>query len=464
MKYLKQFVLPVFIIIVSIFLIQIFRVMPASKLWNGYTVMYVPVSQDSKIVEKTLEDCGCTDYISLRNQKVPLNVPEFSPEYMFGNGDVNGYLEKRKGYFFDFSRTYSVYYIPDGSNNCVPAVLKKLNSRNISAGINSAAACPWMSIVVVFVLAALLVWYSPKRIFTAVLNFFPVFFTFKMPFYSVASASCIFMTAIFICLRYWNRDGAVKKLQSSMIVIMFAFSPVLIVFLTGLKIGFLFLLIPLSVLAAAYIYFELCLIFESRYSFRPVLIRPASMINLMTKTNRFVIMCCLAGTFLVFASAVLSLKNVSIMETSSESGILLPSKNASGKELPGLDDFTAWRWSALTFPYRSLNEAQVSKTYKGQTVIFPRYTEKNGKIEESVNSITYDDSFRKDSFNSIDKFSYNSIESMLKKQGYTGRAGYSGAGGSGVNVFICILLVIAMLVPGIFCIRNFKKNKWRETL
>ena len=110
---------------------QIFRVMPASRLWNGYTVMYLPVSQDSKIIEKTLEEYGCNDYISLRNQKVPLNVSEFSPDYMFGNGDANGYLEKRKGYFFDFSRSYSVYYIPDSSDNCIPAVLKKLNSMNI---------------------------------------------------------------------------------------------------------------------------------------------------------------------------------------------------------------------------------------------------------------------------------------------------------------------------------------------
>lgn len=463
MKYFKQFVLPVFIIIVSIFLMQIFRVMPASRLWNGYTVMYLPVSQDSKIIEKTLEEYGCNDYISLRNQKVPLNVSEFSPEYMFGNGDANGYLEKRKGYFFDFSRSYSVYYIPDSSDNCIPAVLKKLNSMNISAGINSSSACPWMSILVVFVFAILQVWFSPRRIFTAMLNFFPVFFTFKMPFYSVASACCIFMTAMFICLRYWNRDGAVRKLQSSMPVIMFVFSPVLIVFLTGLKVGFLFLLVPIDVLAIAYVYFEVCLIFESRYSFRPVLIRPASMINLMTNTNRFVVISCLAGTFLIFVSAVLSLKNVSIMETSAGSGILLPSKNSSGRELPGLEDFNSWRWSALTFPYRSLNEMQVSKTQKGQTVVFPRYTEKNGKIEKSVNSITYDDSFRKDSFNSIDDFSYNSIESMLKKQGYTGRAGYSGAGSSGVSVFMCILLVMAMLIPGIFCIRNYKKNKWRET-
>lgn len=458
MKYLKQFVLPLSVIIVSFLVFQFFRVMPASRLWNGYTVVYVPVKQDSSLVGKTFEEAGCSDYICLRNQKVPLAVSRFSPEYSFGNGDPDGYLEKRRGYFFDFSREYTLYYVPDSARHCIPDVIKRLGARNVSAGINSSSACPWMSIVVVLGFALSLVWFSSRRLLMLLLNFFPVYFTVRMPFYSVASASCIFMAAVFLSLRYWNRSGAVKTLAASMVILLFFISPLLLVFLTGLKVGFLFLLVPVSVLAAGYIYFNLSLIYESRYSFRPVLIRPASMIPLMNRTNRMIINLCFAGTFLVLVAAFFSLKNVSFMESSSESDILLPSKNASKKDLPGLDDYVSWRWSAMTFPYQSLNDSGNLKNKKGQTVVFPRYEEKNGKITESVNSITYDENFRKDSVSSIDLLSFNSIESMLKKQGYTGRSGYSGAGGSGVSAFICVLLVLAMLVPGMFCVRNLKKK------
>lgn len=126
---------------------------------------------------------------------------------------------------------------------------------------------------------------------------------------------------------------------------------------------------------------------------------------------------------------------------------MLPAKNSAKKSLPGLNDYVLWNWQAITFPYRSLNDGEGSNP---NSMIFPRYEEKNGLVSESFNSIEYNDYFRQNVLKAIDSLEYDSIEAMLKRQGTYSGAGYSSSGSSSVSFFTFILLFAGAMIPASF--------------
>lgn len=447
MNTLKHIVLPVFIIAVSLFCTAFFRVIPASRLWNGYSVLYVQKDAGQSRVLELFSEYGIKKYISIYNQKVPLSNPVLSAEYALSSLSFSNYLEDRKGYFYDRSGNYLVYYVPDSFEGELHHVVQALNREGISSGVNANSAYPWMSFVFCLAFALFLVWKSDRKVLALVLNFVPVFFTLTMPFYTVAVSQCLMMTMAFYAVRYWNRKGAFScLLGNKKFLLLFSFSLVLL-FFTTIKVFLFFILSLVTSGCMIYVYREVVEFFESRYVFRPVLIRSAPFIRPVTKSNRNIFFASSIASLLILLSAFVSSRTVDFSSGASGKNIMLPAKNSAKKSLPGLNDYVLWNWQAITFPYRSLNDGEGSNP---NSMIFPRYEEKNGLVSESFNSIEYNDYFRQNVLKAIDSLEYDSIEAMLKRQGTYSGAGYSSSGSSSVSFFTFILLFAGAMIPASF--------------
>ena len=78
MNYIKKFVIPAIVAVFIIILLAVLRTVPVSKLWKGYSVLYVPNGTEPGIVLNTLQDNGCKDVISYykENAKIIANAME----------------------------------------------------------------------------------------------------------------------------------------------------------------------------------------------------------------------------------------------------------------------------------------------------------------------------------------------------------------------------------------------------
>ena len=104
MDTLKQYVLPLAVIAASLAVFAMFRTVPTAKLWDGYSVLYVPSEADISSVENILYKNGIKEFSAKENQSVPLNIASESPEVALSSSTLNPsheYLSERENYFFD---------------------------------------------------------------------------------------------------------------------------------------------------------------------------------------------------------------------------------------------------------------------------------------------------------------------------------------------------------------------------
>ncbi|MCR5495516.1 MAG: hypothetical protein K6F15_07760 [Treponema sp.] len=460
MNKVKHIVLPSLIIAASLFLTAFFRVIPASRLWNNYSVMYVQKEAPQEKVISLFSEYGVEDYICIFNQKTPLAVPSQSAEYSLATLSFSNYLEERKAYFYDYSKNFLIYYVPEKYEGKLNQITSLLNSEGIKSGINANASYPWLAFVFCLIFALFLTWQSKYKLRSLLFNFVPVFFTFTMPFYTVAVSQCLILTLSFFAMNLWQRKGAFSCiLKNSTFCLLFLLSFVIVLF-TNLKVAFFYILSLFCGISLLYLYKQISELFEKKYIFQPVLIRSAFFIRPITKKNSKIFFYCAVTSILIMISALISARAFNFSSDFASEKILLPSKSAAKVTLPGLNDYILWNWQASTFPYKSLNTSQEKES---NSLIFPRFTEKNGNIEESYNSIEYNEKFRQNVIDSVDDFDYKSIELLLKKQGLYKGAGYSSSGSSSLNFITFVLLFVGTLVPAFLYFKySSKKVKKQE--
>ena len=109
------------------------RTIPTTKLWAGYTVLYVQKDVEYRDVIQTLSGKGIQDIIYLENQNVPIAASRESPEVALSlsGAEKSQYLKKRSLYFFDKAQNYKIYYIQDKYEKEVSEVIQTLRDQNI---------------------------------------------------------------------------------------------------------------------------------------------------------------------------------------------------------------------------------------------------------------------------------------------------------------------------------------------
>lgn len=453
MKIIKKVLVPFLIIFLTVLLLSIFRKTPSAKLWNGYSVFYIEKSVSFSFVNQVFQKFQIQDYISEENQKFPLNIQKNTPEYSLAlsNLEENDYLTERNKYFYDKNYNYKIFYVPDNfSKNLTEAFSFIKDTTDFSCGIDSSSSFPIVLYLVLIAFFVFLILKSEQKILFALLSILPIFYCFMMPFYSCFSGICLFLLGIFISLKLWNRKGGLKKLSKiRFLQIIFIFS-VLNSFLTGFLNGIFFILVLFSDFSIVYLYKMLESFTEKKYTFKPVKIRSAKMVSLVSKKSVLSIFVCSVVLFFIL---IFSIFSVNFNSFSSKNNLTLPA-NKGFPRLVNLDDFILWRWKTLTFPYVSLNSEQ-----NPNQVEFSVYKDNPESIQEIVNVMTFDQEFKNSSLSSIDLLSYPSIESLLKIQGQKNSYGYASSISQNVSFFNIILITASLLLSVAFFLICYKKLK-----
>ncbi len=450
MSFIKKIVLPSFIILLTVFLLFIFRSVPVTKLWTGYSTIYVQKDASVEEVVSILKKNGISEIIYLENQRVPLAISKETPEIALAlsGSEKSDYLQKRNLYFFDNSQNFKLYYVEDKYEHQALIAQQELQQKGIKCGINASSSYPFLSILICIIFASLLVFYSNNKKLAVLSMIFPVLLCFSIPFYTVMASSCLLMYGIFISIKLWNREGAVKRLLTNKILISFASFSLILMLLISFKAILLYIITLVGIYSSIFLYNNLSTLINSRYSVNFINIRPARFISLIEKNSTICMLICAASLLSILTFASLSSVIHPSTNKGSQSGLLLPGVSSSGS-LPDINDFIDWRWETMTYPYISVNEKNY-KNDKKQTISFVKYSIENGLIVSKTYPLSFDDEFIKNSYQSIQDLDYPALEKIFTSQRKKQRAGYIASGSQTINFFIIIQLIIAFSIPVVF--------------
>ena len=99
----------------------------------------------------------------------------------------------------------------------------------------------------------------------------------------------------------------------------------------------------------------------------------------------------------------------------------------------------------MTAPYKSLN-GDISKAE--DTVAFSSFVEneQTGIISEQTNIMKYDNDFRQDVYDSIDKLQFDSVEKLMKSEGEDFCGGYTATSSYQINLFGIIMCFLCLFI------------------
>lgn len=441
---IKQVILFVIILLLSS-LIYLFRSVPTGQLWDNYTVFYVPQNvEDEKVIE-AFDANGIKDFISLAGQEIPIKLEEGSMADMMFKLNLSNYdseyLERRSAYFFDSTKNYRIYYIPNKFKERIEKTVKTLDSMGINAGVDSSVAFPWALPVIVGIAVLLILLFvkNKKMFFLGMLV--PVFFVYCNPFYSSTAAVLLIVPVLVVISNLWGRDGALEKIFSkpgNWIVYILAFVAAFASsWITGLLFG--------AALVCQYLFILMFIIAKkyevSRQTYTFINIKPLKMFSAYAGKAKIifpVLLISIAGVLGTYR--VYSTSNIK----SHFSKILLPgSSETHNEEFPVLDEYYKWSWNIISFPMRSLNLNYDENPYE---IVYPRYVKEKDGIKQVNEVFKYDDAFCKTIYNGIDDLGFNNIEHVIKSQGNDFMCGFTTAKNYHVSIFSILMIGICFLM------------------
>ena len=285
-KYLKIFSPVLFL--ACVILIIFFKTIPIEKLWKDYSVLYVQndVSDDS--VQKALVSSDIQNYVCLSNQFLPINISENSIEYtMFKlNASKNDYSNRRVNYFFDKSKNFRLYYIPNEYTQNLSDAIHILSKNKIECGVDSKQTVSYFLFLFFIAAAAVLTVFSKNKTIFLGSCFLELLFLWCNPFYPVTVSLIILLLPVFFVSNIWKRNCFVEYLVSNLWCIIILAVSIICNFSISLKTGLLFLALLLSVLLFMMISYFIEDYFEKKYIFVPVFIKSAKMVSIFCKTHK----------------------------------------------------------------------------------------------------------------------------------------------------------------------------------
>lgn len=444
MKFLKKFV-PLLLILVTLAPMLLLKSVSSRHLWNGYTVLYVSDKVSDLVVRDSLDFAKINDYVSLSDQKQPVLLKENSPEMsmlrIFGQSEEYKYMYRRLNYFYDQSKEYRIYYIPDQYKNNLSSCIKFLEHRGIAAGIDAETVYPWILPVIIVILILFLTIFSKSKILFFMGAVVPGVYVFTNPYFSSVTAVILLLLNLFFFSNIWNRKSSIRNLTRNFTVILLIAAALVSSFAASVKAGLLFIAALAGCFLSVYLYIQIHRDREARRQFQFVFIRPAKMISIFAGKMNLVMPVLLAGIAGVIIYFVLTFSGtVNVADTK----IKLPGKSAEVcDELPDLEEFYRWNWNVNTAPYRNLNVNNDNP----DVILFPKYIENEDKTIVQKNFIIqYDDSYKLQIQNSIDTLGFNSIEQVMNSQNSDFNAGYEPSVSVSVSLFSIIMIFICLLV------------------
>ena len=439
-------VFPVLGIIITALLIITFRSIPKGKSWNDYRVLYVKTSTMPANFEQLLMNCGISEYVSLKNQRIPIMLSRNSVEEAMLkiniSSEQNKYLYDRQNYFYDSKGEYSLFYIPDLYDKKLDEAVKVLTKAGAQAGIDCTLSYMWLLPIVIVVMSVLLAVFSKNKLFFIITSILPCIYVFCNAFYACAISVIILNICLFVISNLYNRRGAVKKIVFGNMFLLIALAvSVVSAFSVSLKSGFFYILL-LAGTACAVITALNCKSFSvKKYPFQPVLIRSARTVSSYGGKSGIVLTVMLVSAVVILAYFILGSFNIA--GSRNKDNLMLPGKTntvqtVSQKKLPVLEDFFRWNWNVITTPYISLNG---NSEYDENHVVYERFVEEDGIIQPQLYTMYYNDSFKKSVSDGIEALDFYSIEKVLKAQGEDFLADYTKSVSYNVSIFSIIMMI-----------------------
>lgn len=433
-----------FAFIISIILILSFKTIPTGKLWNNYSVLYVPIQENDDEVINSLTDCNIQDYVALSKQYLPINLSQNSIEYsmykLIISNNESEYQNKRLNYFYDKSNLYRLYYIPNNNKSQLNNVVESLNIKKIKCGVDSSTSYPWILPIIGFVIIILLSFFSKNKNVFFIGSISPLIFLFCNPFFPIAFSLCLLLLVIFFISNIWKRKDFILTLINSYSVCSLLGLSLLCAFSSSIKTGFLFFFELISTYSVLQIYYSIENYFRRKKSFIPVYIKTSKMVN-MYANKSISILLILFTVFLLYFGVMLFSSNENF--NSHFSKLLLPANTEiKDDRLSQFEDYYKWTWTIKTAPYISLNQNK-----KSNIVEYPKYFEdEKGLIKETKEIMTYNQDFREKIFNEIDSLQFNSIEKVLKSEGSHFNGGYKSTNSYHNSIFGIIMSFICLFM------------------
>ena len=444
---------------VLFFIPIIFRSVPSGNLWKGYRIVYVDETADEDYVADILKKAGCESVISLASQGFPVVLPVDSVErsLALSFADEDGYLAKRRAYFFDRGNRYRLYYIEDRYEGLAEDALRVFRNAGVDAGLDTQSVYPFIVPLVCIAFALLLCILSSHRLLFFVTALFPISFAVCVPFYSAASAGCLLLYALFIALRLWRRRGAFSFIKTDISVITFSAAAFTIACVSSLRSALLFTAAAGGIVFSLFAFSEAEKLYEVRYRFRPVPIRPAREMPLFTKKIMRGAVACASSIAVFFAASLFS--TVFAASPFSRTARLEFPSAAGGSmtgSFPTLNEYVAWCWNTKTAPYRSIYEQKkYDKNPKdGDSIAFPRFTDSEQGISSTSVSMIFDKNFSDAVVGDIDALPYPAVEKLLKAQGENAHTGYAFSVSGGGGFLHTLLIIFALCMPSLFFVRS----------
>lgn len=431
-------------LLASLILILSFKTLPGGKLWKEYKILYVPVESNDSEVLKAIKDSGIKDEVALSKQYLPLNLRSDSVEFsMFRvNADKKAfsYYKDRNAYFFDKSQAYRLYYIPSEYTKELDTCLDLLNLKNIPAGTDSNSTYPWIIPLIYAVLIIILSLFAKKKILFISSSIPALIFLLCNPLYPIALANILLLLCIFFVSNLWGRKGSFLCLISDYKIPGMLAVSLICAFSISFKIILLYLCEIIAICSTIETYKMVEDYLKSKKSFIPVYIKNASMVSIYAKKqNPVMISIILSSVLLISTFLLTSSKSFSQKFTK----VLLPAAdNSQAEELPLLENYYNWVWQVESFPYRALNKDFSSDAF----IEYPQYSDNGGFITESKKLKAYNQNYKDNLFDDIDKLQFNSIEKVLKSEGKNLQTNYNSVSIFQINLFSKIMMLICLFV------------------
>ena len=448
--------------VASLFVLFIFRTVPSGNLWERYRIVYVDDASDEDYAAEVLKRAGCENVISLSSQRLPIMLPMHSPEVSLALAfaDADGYLAKRRAYFFDRGAQYRIYYIEDRYASLAEDAVRAFRAAGVKAGIDTQGVYPFIVPLICTAFALLLCFLSPRRAVFFVAALFPVVFAVCVPLYATAASACLLLYALFIALRLWGRRGAFSAVKTNVAVIAFFAASLITACASSLRSALLFVPLAAGIISSLAAFSTAERLYEARYRFTLVPIRPAHAIPLFTKTTVRGTAACVSSIAVLFASSLFSAFSAGFASSPfpRASQLQFPSARAQSMtgSFPTLDEYVAWCWNTKTAPYRSVNVESAHERHPktGDSVVFPRFSDGDKGISETSVSMVFDTNFFDAALGDIDALPYPAVEKLIKAQGAHVRAGYAFSASGGGGLLHTLLLAFALCIPSILLVRS----------
>ena len=430
-------------ILITAILTITFRTIPKGKSWQNYNVLYVKTADINQNLEEILGDCGISEYVSLKNQRIPIMLSHNSIEEAMLKINIsspeNQYLYDRQNYFYDSKGEYTLYYIPDHYGKKIDKAVQELNKIGMKAGIDSSLSYLWLLPALVITLAVILTLCSRHKSLFFISAILPCIYSLCNAFYANAIAVIIVLLLLFIISNIYDRKGALNKILKNNFLVIIASG---ISFFAAFSLSLLSGIIYILMLAGTVCAFLTARSFDysknNKYDFKPLLICSAKRVSVYGKKSGFVLPATLVAAIIIIAYFLLGSFNIST--TRNKDKILLPGKSeASDAKLPLLEDYFRWNWNVITAPYKSING---NSEYDENHVVYPRFEVEDGILSQKNYTMYYNQSFKNEINDKIDMLDFYSIESVIKEQGNDFFAGYIKSASYNTSIFSIIMMIL----------------------